>query len=251
MDDPIAALADQQEALTRILTDLDADGWHRPTRCEGWDVADVVLHLTQTNEMAIGSARGDYDAVLSRLTGGLEQAASVDDGAAKMVERDRGASDADILVRWSTSAEELLAALAAEDPSERVQWVAGQLSVRTLATTRLAETWIHAGDVVDALGMDLPATDGLALIARLAWRTLPYAFSSAGRTMSGPVAFRLTGPDGSGCEFIPDGTATTTISGPVAHLCLVAARRVRASATDLHGEGPDSEAVLELVRTYA
>jgi len=26
---------------------------------------------------------------------------------------------------------------------------------------------------------------------------------------------------------------------------------VRASATDLHGEGPDSEAVLELVRTYA
>ena len=251
MVDPVSALAGQQDELSRILTDLDGDGWHRPTRCEGWDVADVVLHLAQTNEMAIGSATGDYDAVLSRLTEGLEWAASVDDGAAMMVTRERGASDSAILARWSSTAREFADVLADADLSERVQWVAGELSLRTLATTRLAETWIHSGDVAEALGMPLPATDRVQLIARLAWRTLPYAFSSAGRRLSGPVAFRLTGPDGSPCEFIPEEAAVTTISGPVADLCQVAARRVTASETDLHGEGPDAVAVLELVRTYA
>ena len=251
MDDPIAALVDQQDALTRILTTLDADGWHRPTRCEGWDVADVVLHLAQTNEMAIGSARGNYDEVLTRLTEGLEQTASVDEGAASMVQKDRGASDVSVMAIWTSTARELVAALAAQDPSKRVQWVAGRLSVRTLATTRLAETWIHAGDVAEALGTDLPSARGLALIARLAWRTLPYAFSSAGRPLPGPVAFELTGTDGSEYRFVPEGSVATVIRGPVLDLCLVAARRVTASATDLRGEGPDSDGVLELVRTYA
>ena len=62
------------------------------------------------------------------------------------------------------------------DLSTRVRWVAGDLSARTLATTRLAETWIHTGDIASAIGIEPVATDRLRLIARLAWRTLPYAF---------------------------------------------------------------------------
>jgi uncharacterized protein (TIGR03084 family) len=251
VDNPVSALAQQQDALSGILTDLDGDGWHRPTRCEGWDVADVVLHLSQTNEMAIGSVKGDYDAVLSRLTGGLQPAASVDEGAAMMVDRDRGGDNAAVLARWTSSAREFVTLLAAEDMSKRVQWVAGYLSLRTLVTTRLAETWIHTGDVAAALGLTLPAFDGLRLIARLAWRTLPYAFASVGLTLSGPVAFRLTAPDGSAWDYIPEDPAVTTIFGPAADLCQVAARRVKAGATGLQGEGPDVDAILELVRTYA
>jgi uncharacterized protein (TIGR03084 family) len=135
--------------------------------------------------------------------------------------------------------------------STRVNWVAGELSARTLVTTRLAETWIHTGDVADAFGVTLPATDRLRLIARLAWRTLPYAFSSAGRTMTGPVAFRLVAPDGGSWDFVPEEPPLTTITGPAVELCDVAARRVEASATSLRGEGPDSDDVLALVRTYA
>jgi hypothetical protein len=33
--------------------------------------------------------------------------------------------------------------------------------------------------------------------------------------------------------------------------CLVAARRLKAAETELRADGPDAEAVLELVRTYA
>jgi uncharacterized protein (TIGR03084 family) len=158
---------------------------------------------------------------------------------------------ADIEERWRRSASDMQAALAARAPNDRVQWVVGRLSARTLATTRLAETWIHTGDVAGAVGVDLQPSDRLWHIARLAWRTLPYAFERSGRALSGPVTFALTGPNGDAWDFVPDEQARTTVSGPAADLCSVAARRVDPAATALRGDGPDADAVLELVRTYA
>jgi uncharacterized protein (TIGR03084 family) len=132
-----------------------------------------------------------------------------------------------------------------------VRWVAGDLTARTLATTRLAETWIHTCDVAEALGRPLAPSDRLRHVARLAWRTIPYAFARAGRPPPGPVAFELTGPGGERWSWHPDGPARTTITGDAFELCRVAARRVTPDRTALVGEGPDAAAVLELVRTYA
>lgn len=240
----------QQNALAALLEPLDDEGWRRPTRCDGWDVADVVLHLAQTNEMAVGSATGCFAAVLEGLTAGAAPARDVDDGAALMVARQRGAPTGDLLARWRYGAAELRRVLLAAD-HKRVTWVAGELSIRTLATTRLAETWVHTGDVAEALGSSVALTGHLRHVARLAWRTLPYAFARAGRPAPGPVAFQLLGPAGEPWEFLPDGPAGTTITGSGVALCLVAARRVAAAEAALVGSGPDADAVLELVRTYA
>lgn len=242
----LAALREQQAELDALLAGLDDDGWHRPSPCEGWDVADVVLHLAQTNELAIGSATGRFAEAAAELARDTTPAFDVDEGAARMVERERGISTTELLARWRTGVAALDAALADADPHWRVDWVAGQLSVRTLTTTRLAETWIHTTDVAEAVGTPLPPTERLRHIARLAWRTLPYAFSRAGRTFTGPVAFELDG-----CTLTPDEPAVTTIRGSVLDLCRVAARRADPKETDLTGEGPDAEDVLALVRTYA
>jgi uncharacterized protein (TIGR03084 family) len=251
MDDIVAALADQQAELSALLVGRPEADWRRPTRCEGWDVSDVVLHLAQSNEIAVASATGRFAEAVADLARGVESAGSVDDGVARLVDRQRGLPTSELMERWSAGASQLLGVFDAMNLSTRVNWVAGELSARTLVTTRLAETWIHTGDVADAFGVTLPATDRLRLIARLAWRTLPYAFSSAGRTMTGPVAFRLVAPDGGSWDFVPEEPPLTTITGPAVELCDVAARRVEASATSLRGEGPDSDDVLALVRTYA
>jgi len=168
-----------------------------------------------------------------------------------MVERERGAPTTELLARWSTNADQLVEVFNSMDLSKRVTWVAGELSARTLATTRMAETWIHAGDVAEAVGTELEDTDRLRLISRLAWRTLPYAFASAGLELEGPVAFRLVAPDGEGWDFLPDETPVTTISGSAVELCAIAARRRNRSDTSVIGEGPDADNVLTLVRTYA
>ena len=89
------------------------------------------------------------------------------------------------------------------DLSARVTWVAGELSARSLATTRLAETWIHTGDVADALGVSLVPTDRLRQIARLAWRTLALRlclrWSHDGRTGGVPTGRLRTVSRGTSC----------------------------------------------------
>lgn len=254
MDAPIpevAALEQELRELAGVLDRLDATQWDRPTRCEGWAVVDVMLHLAQTNEMAAASYSGRYAEVVAELTAGLPPASDVDEGAAAMVARDRHIGREAVQARWRGSADDLVASARAADPHARVPWVAGQLSARTLTVTRLAETWIHAGDVAGAIGAEQAPTPRLRHIARLAWRTLPYAFERAGRSLSGPVAFQLTGPDGEAWDLAPGSDAVTLITGPGHDLCLVAARRVPAAETGLVGTGPDATAVLDLVRTYA
>lgn len=246
-----AALREELDELADRLDRLTAADWGRPTRCEGWDVADVVLHLAQTNEMATASFSGRYAEVTAGLAAGLPPARDVDEGAAAMVARDRPVGAPAIHERWRRSADALLAAADASDPHARVPWVAGELSARTLTVTRLAETWIHAGDVAGAVGVEQVPTERLRPVARLAWRTLPYAFRRAGRSLAGPVSFHLTGPGGGAWDLVPGDEPVTVIRGPGADLCRVAARRVSASETGLVGTGPDAAAVLELVRTYA
>lgn len=249
--DAIAALAEQQAELSKLLAGLTEADWSRPSRCEGWTVADVVLHLAQTNELAVASLRGQFPAATEGLAGGFDSAGSVDESADLMVARERDRPTRVIRDRWQTGVDALAEALATADPHARVTWVAGQLSARTLATTRLAETWIHTDDVAAAFGGPLTPTDRLWHVARLAWRTLPYAFDRAGRRLRGPVALILQAPSGASWDFVPDEEPQTSVRGDAVELCLVAARRVEARDTGLVAEGPDATAVLELLRTYA
>jgi uncharacterized protein (TIGR03084 family) len=251
VDEIVIALAEQHAELAEILVPLDDADWRRDSPCDGWTVADVVLHLAQTDELAIGSVQQRFDEALAVLTEGVGFADSIDSGAEEMVVRDRVQSFASIHERWRTGADSLDGLFAAADLHARVTWVAGELSARTLATTLLAECWIHTGDVAIALGRALEPTNRLRHVARLAWRTVPYAYARAGRELHGPVAFELTGVDGEEWSFRPDQEALTVVEGDGVELCMVAARRVDPRDTGLRAEGPDAGGVLELVRTYA
>ena len=203
--------------------------------------------------MAIASASGrfaDYMTEVGRNVGLAQRAPTM--GADLMVASERGLVGAAVCVIAITPARRNCAsAYAASDPHLRVEWVAGQLSARTLATTRLAETWIHTGDVAEALDVELaprPAAPhrppGVA--------HAPVRVLRAGRELYGPGGARAaSGRTASRGTFTPTTLCATTIAGDGVELCLVAARRVDPVMTSLTGEGPDVDAVLELVRTYA
>ena len=255
MDGILSALAEQVAELDGLVRDLDEAGFALPSRCPDWSISDVLVHLAQTNEMTVASAEGRFTeeaAAFGNRAGSVPPGSDIDDLAGLAVAADRGRSGKEVYERWRGSSAAQAAALGACDAGTRLPWVAGDLAAITLATTRLAETWIHAGDVAAGLGRDVtPAADRLRPIARLAWRTLPYAFARAGKVMSGPVALRLTGPDGTIWEFDSNEPAATTVSGPALDFCLVAARRVAPSETALVATGSDGDAVLDLVRTFA
>ena len=183
-------LAAEQERLEEILLGLDEEQWLSASGAAGWTIADVVLHLAQSEEGV------EATAAHRQLSTGLGAAAggTMDDRAAQAVQAERAAPAA-VFARWQHARQAGLTALRAADPDQPVQWVAGPIKPATLATTRLAEHWAHGLDITGPLGIEFPDTPRLRHIAWLAHRTLPYALSVAGQP---PAAVRceLTAPDG-------------------------------------------------------
>ena len=253
MDDVMRALREQVTELHSIVAELDEEQLGLPSACPGWSISDVLLHLAQTNEAAAASGRRDTVSTAeswSALQGQVPT--DFDDLAGRIVERERGASGVDVRARWAKSAYDMVDALQACDPSTRVRWAVGDMAPRSLASARIAETWIHAGDVCAGLGVAQPKSDRVWHIARLVHRTLPYSFKRGARVASGEVRFELTSPINESVvwQFGGDG-ADTVISGSATDLCRVAGRRAPAAETSLTGIGPDAEDVLLLMRTFA
>jgi uncharacterized protein (TIGR03084 family) len=249
MEAIIAALDEQQAELDGLLAALDDSDWLTPTRCPGWSVADVVLHLAQTSELAAATGNDSFGKRFSEFM--PADARTVDEGAERAVVAERGAGTTQLLQRWRAAATAQRQLFAASDPSRRLPWVIGELPARTLLTTRLSELWIHTADIADAVGITLVPTDRLWHIARLAWRTLPYAFARAGEVLHGPIAVELTGPSGARWSFGANDHPLTIVRGSGLEFCLVAARRLDPAKTQLTATGSDAGQVLKLARTYA
>jgi len=239
VDDYVAEAA-RLESILGLLTEAQ---WLTESGADGWSVADVVLHLAQSDEGVVASLGG------ANPREGAAAADTVDDWAARMVEAER-AAPMQIFTRWRRARDAAVEALRAADPQAPLQWVIGPVKPATLATTRLAEHWAHGLDITSSLEIDFPDTSRLRHIAWLAHRTLPYAFSLAGEA---PAAVRcsLTAPDGvTTWTFGPD-DAESEISGPAGAFCRVAAQRLDPAASGLSATGPHGAAALRVVRTYA
>ncbi|MWA06533.1 maleylpyruvate isomerase family mycothiol-dependent enzyme [Actinomadura sp. LD22] len=245
MADVLDDLAAEYRQLDAVLAALSPEQWSAPSGAEGWTVSDVVLHLAQSEE-AVGTpaTAGDGDGAFLPST-----ATTVDAAMADRVAAERGAPADSVLARWRKAAFATPGTLRSFPPGTRLTWVRTSLSPRTLATTRLAEHWAHAQDITVPLGIDYPDTDRLHHIAWLAHRTLPYAFSVAGRP-DAAVHCDLTAPDGTRWTFGDPG-APNRITGPAADFCRVGARRLTPEQTVLRAEGPDAAEALRLVRNYA
>src|SRR3954470_8416314 len=189
--DVIDDLAAEQQQIDRMVAGLAEDAWTASSGAEGWSIADVLLHLAQSEEAVVLSTKGTSlaDALPEALVG----ATSMDDMMARWVASER-APGPEVLERWRRASKEAVAALRAADPDMRLPWAAAPLKPTALATTRLAEHWAHALDITDGLGIPFPDTDRLRHIAWLAHRSLPYGFAYAGEEPHDVYA-EFTSPD--------------------------------------------------------
>ena len=257
-------LAAEQERLEGILSGLDLAQWASPSGASGWTIADVVLHLAQSEEGV--HATVTHKPLRARLGVVAE---TTDEWAAEMVRRER-AAPAEVFARWQRARQAALAALRAADPDQPVEWVTGPVKPATLATTRLAEHWAHGLDITGPLGIEFPDTERLRHVAWLAHRTLPYALSLAGQP---PTAVRceLTAPGGTAPDDTSRGDggrgdggpgetdvwrfgraeAESAITGTAGDFCRVAAQRLDPAQSGLRASGPHGAAALRVLRTYA
>jgi uncharacterized protein (TIGR03084 family) len=236
-------LAAEEERLEGVLSGLPERVWLSASGADGWTIADVVLHLAQSEEAVLATVAGDSPVPAQPDLGG-----SVDEVMDALVRAQRDAPEA-VFRRWRTARRGALTALRQADPERKLAWVAAPLRPRTLATTRLAEHWAHALDIAGPLGIDWPDSAGLRHIAWLGHSTLPYAFALAG-LQPHDVRCELTAPDGTIWRYGPP-DAESSITGPAAAFCRVGARRLAPDESGLVARGPHGRAALHVLRNYA
>ncbi len=243
----LADLAAEGDQLDDLVAPLDEAGWRTPTPAPGWDVAHQVAHLAWTDETAVLAAtdKAGWDAIV--LEALEDPDGFVDQAAARGAE----ASPADLLARWRTSRRTLAETLAAVPDGTRIPWYGPPMSARSMATARFMETWAHARDVAQALGVELAAADRVRHVVHIGVRTRDYSFRNRG--LEPPVdefRVRLVLPGGELVSYGPE-DAAQTVTGSAHDFALVVTRRLHPDDADLVAVGADAEHWLTIAQAFA
>ncbi|MFE9425445.1 TIGR03084 family metal-binding protein [Kitasatospora sp. NPDC006697] len=245
----LADLRAEGDALEELVAGLDPAGWRTPTPAPGWTIAHQLAHLAWSDEWALRAARdpeGFHAAATRMLAGVTEFDGFVNQGAAA------GAALAprDLLDWWQAGRAEVLAALAEVPAGGKLPWFGPPMKAPSMATARLMETWAHAEDVADALGVKRLPTARLRHIAHLGVRTMGYAFAARGEAVpTEPVRVELTGPDGQSWCWGPE-EAEDRITGPALDFCRLVTRRRHPDDLALTVTGPVATAWVPIAQAF-
>ena len=239
-------LAREHSDLDEIVAPLDEMGWATPTPAEGWDVRDQIGHLAFFDEQAT-FAVSDSEAFKRSLE---EIAADVGAFMDRSIGTGRAMSGADVLLWWRRARADMLDAFSRVDPTRRIAWYGPPMKPASFISARIMETWAHAQDVVDALGIERAATTNLRHVAHLAVLARGFSYSTNGlEEPSEPVFVELDAPDGTKWRWGDD--APDRITGDAFDFCLVATQRRHVADTDLDVRGPRAEEWMSIAQTYA
>jgi len=236
----------QLDALVAELPD-DETGWRRPTPAAGWDVAHQVAHLAWTDEVALKAATDKQAWDASVMEAIADPDGYVDTAAAEGA----AAAGAEILARWRASRRALADTLRDYPAGERIPWYGPPMSPTSMATARFMETWAHARDVADALGVRFEPADRVRHVAHLGIRTRGFAFANQGLAApADPIHVSLVLPGGGLHEDGP-ADAEQSVRGSAYDFALLVTQRVHRADTDLVATGPDADRWLDIAQAFA
>lgn len=223
-----ADLTAETEALAGVLAALDPPSWATPTPAPGWSVQDQVAHLLVIEQRATLSLTAPAEfAALREL-----DAADRSRLQAAVTAR-RTDAPADLLAEFLEARRTLVEALVAAPPKTRLAWYGPGMSLASMLTARLMETWAHGQDVRDAFGLPPTVSDRLQHIARIGYATRGFSYTLHDLTPPAePVAVVLTGPDGAVWDY-GEPAAADRVEGPAVDFCLVVTQRRHPADTAL------------------
>ena len=250
MEQICSDLAWEQEHLDALVSGLDADGWALVTLCAGWTVKDEICHLAYFDHTARLAAT-DADAFTRHMIADLGNIKSMDEVTGITLARGRAMTTADLLAWWREERRQLMVALAALAPKDRLPWYGPPMSALSFATARLMETWAHGQDVYDVLEKKRPPSSGLRHIAHLGVKTFGWSFSNRGMEVPDtPVRVVLASPAGETWTW-GDETAAESITGPAEDFCLVVTQRRHVDDTALVCTGDTARRWMEVAQAFA
>ena len=201
MDQICDDIAAETRALSSVVEDLTEDQWRAPTVAEGWDSHETILHLGATDwicYLTLVNPKLFVD-IRTQLSKGET---SVHKAVGPHV---RGLQGRELWEWFLTGRSEMLRALGDTDPKARITWLGPDIGARSLATSRLLETWTHSHDLADSFGIQYPRTNRLRHIAHIGVVTREFSYVNQGLTPpKEPVRVELVSPNGDQWFWGPD-----------------------------------------------
>ena len=247
LDQVLDDLTAEGDALEALVIGLDEAGWRTMTPAEGWDIATTIVHLAWTDECAIaaGTDKEAWDELVLQAI--ADPTGFVD------TEAFAGAKfpAAEILARWQQGRPALVKMLREYPQGEKLPWYGPPMSPASMATARFMETWAHALDVAEALGVTTEPTDRLRHVAHLGVRTRNYAYVNRGlEAPSEEFRIDLVSPSGEQWTWGPE-DAKQTVTGSAYDFCLLVTQRRHRGDLDLVAVGEDANAWLDIAQAFA
>ncbi len=252
---------DERSALQQQVADLEAEGedfhtlllklsphdWDRVTAFKDWTVYDVVGHLHFSDHMGMTTLNSSeaFKALMRDVQGsGL--------GLAAYTRRWLGdVSGPELRERWRELFNLLCRRLAAAAPDQRLTWGGPGMRPRMFATARQMETWAHAWEIYDLLGIPRAHTDRLYNIATIGVRTFGWTFANRGLEPPEEAPYvRLAAPSGAIWEW-NDPAARSRVEGDAVAFCQVVTQVRNVADTDLLVAGEAARRWMDMAQCFA
>jgi uncharacterized protein (TIGR03084 family) len=242
-----ADLEAESAVLRAVLAGLDEPDWRRPTPAAGWSVGDQVSHLAHFDDVALRSATDPAGFATEKAE--LDAAGGISPDA--VAERYRGLSGPELLAWFDDSRARLVRTFAGLEPGLRVPWFGPPMSVASLLTARIMETWAHGQDVADAVGVIPEPSARLRHVAHIGVGARAFSYAIHGRPLpDAPVRVELDAPDGSLWTWGPADAADRVTGTALDFALLITQRRHRADLA-LVATGPAAQEWLEIGQAFA
>ena len=246
-------LAQEGDWLESLVAELPDEEWRRTTPAEGWDVATTIAHLAWTDEVAVLAAgAGDGPEGKAAWDEVVLQAIGDPEGFVDTEALAGGKAPADeLLARWRTARQELARVLSDVPSGTRMPWFGPPMSPTSMATARYMETWAHALDVAEALGVPVEPHDRVRNVVHLGVRTRDFAYANRGETPPAePFRVELVAPSGETWDFGPE-DASQRVTGAAWDFALLVTQRAHRDDLDVHAHGPDADHWLDIAQAFA
>ena len=175
----------ERDALGRTVQYTPPDHWESESACEDWRVKDVLAHLAASDVAAAALVAGEEATELEEYRKSAEDDASPDGWNGWAVARRRDEGPVGVGLEWGRAADLLLTRAGGSSEDEwnerQVPWVTGDIRLKYLVQSRVAEWWVHGEDIREG-GRLPPRREHWPVFATcdLAVRLIPYWLPKSG-----------------------------------------------------------------------
>jgi uncharacterized protein (TIGR03084 family) len=233
--------------LLALLRPLREAAWRTPTPAAGWTIADQVGHLAYFDKAA-GLAMLEPERFSAEAARMSSTGTNFPD---RLVLEYRNLTGSQVLAWFEGARSELIERCGGHDIATRVPWYGPPMSLASLLSARLMETWAHGQDIADALGVRPEPTSRLRHVAHLGIGARPYSYRVRGLVApTTPIRVELHAPDGSRWTWGP-ADAPDLVAGDAFEFCRVVTQRQNVADTSLEASGAGALGWLNIAQAFA